>query len=717
MKLFFSICLFALLGFNCITGYAQKEVEISGVKYIMHTVTKSETVFSLCKKYQVTQKEILQANPGLSAILQNGTTVKIPVARTVATAPQKVEVTKPAVVEEEFYYHKVNKKQTIFSIARQYGITANDLIRNNPELSNGLVIGQIVKVPVSIANVKDDSVAPSLQAENKLETESDYSVHPVVAGETLYSLEQRYEISHEEMLKYNPTLQNGLKTGMKLKIPVKKATSAQATGTGKPSFARYQVEKGETLFSLAARFGVEVNELKKANPSLLSRSLEAGETIMIPQNIAPVAQVAGEEKITSAQIEEVSGTGNCTPVAGRNTQKFRAGLLLPLHLPGNDQVNPATLDKALLLSKIRLSSQPLISADTTTVVNGTNIDQKAVGFLEFYEGALLAIDSLQRKGMNIELYVFDVSNQQMINALLQLEEFRNLNLIIGPVYPELQEAVASFAAKNRIPMVSPLSQSGNFEHNNSYYIKVNPHKEYQIERTANYIAEELADKNIVLLELSGNSSSAEAKLAALTKEKLAGRAKKNLFHQYNFQKQGVSGVKPMLDETGENIFIIPTDNEAQVSVAVTNLNALAEHYNIVLMGTPALTKLRSIPTENFHRIRLRYISPYFVDYNNPLVRRFVGQYRETFAAEPSQFSFQGFDVSYYFLSALYIYGRDFRNCLPEYPMQLTQMSFNLKKVAPMGGLENQGLFITSYERNFDVMNFGIVGESQPDQNK
>jgi LysM repeat protein len=196
MKLFFSICLFALLGFNCITGYAQKEIEISGVKYIMHTVTKSETVFSLCKRYQVTQKEILQANPGLSAILQTGTTVKIPVAKTVAAAPQKVEVTKPAVVEEEFYYHKVNKKQTIFSIARQYGITANDLIRNNPELSNGLVIGQIVKVPVSIANVKDDTVAPSLQAENKLENESDYSVHPVVAGETLYSLEQRYEIKN-----------------------------------------------------------------------------------------------------------------------------------------------------------------------------------------------------------------------------------------------------------------------------------------------------------------------------------------------------------------------------------------------------------------------------------------------------------------------------------------------------------------------------------------
>jgi len=718
MKLLFSICLFAFFLFNSQTGFAQKEVEISGVKYIVHTVTKSETVFSICQRYKVTQKELLQANPGLPAILQTGTTVKIPAAKPVAAEQKKVEVTKPAAVDEEFYYHKVGKKQTLFSIAKQYGITANDLIRNNPELSNGLAIGQIIKIPASITNVKGEPIAQNSAPANEQESFTDYSVHPVVSGETLYSLEQRYNISHEEMLKFNPTLENGLKTGMKLKIPAKKTVPTTELASAKQSYSKYQVEKGETLFSLSTRFGVEVNDLKKANPSLLSRSLEAGEILLIPQNTNTRNNVSDEQTATLSKVEEFSAKGNCNPISGRNNQKYKVGLLLPLHLSGNDQVNPTTLDKAVLLSKININTPTIsISTDTTTIINGTNIDQKSVGFLEFYEGVLLAVDSLQRKGMNIELLVFDASNQQMINTLLQLEEFRDLNLIIGPVHSELQEAVASFAAKNRIPMISPLSQTGDFEQNNSYYFKINPRKEYQIEQTASYIAEELSGKNIILLELSGNSSSADAKLALLTKEKLNEKSGKKSFHSYNFQKQGVSGVKPMLDETGENIFIIPTDNEAQVSVAVTNLNALAEHYNIVLMGTPALPKLKSIPTENFHRIRMRYLSPYFTDYNNPLVRRFVHQYRDTFSAEPSQFSFQGFDVSYYFLSALYVYGKDFRNCLPDYTMQLTQMSFNLKKVTPMGGFENHGLFITSFERNFDVMNFGIHTDNQFNNNK
>lgn len=711
MKLIFAFCLLVFVISVPHSGFSQKEVEISGVRYVLHTVTKSETVFSLCQKYKVTQKDLLLANPGLTAVLQAGSTVKIPVGKVVAE-PKRQEPKVKKAPDEEIYYHKVASKQTIYSIAKQYGITADELIRLNPELANGLNTGQVLKIPVRLTKAGEQ---PAGVQEAKDEA-SDYLVHQVVAGETLFSLEHRYGLTHEEMLKHNPELQDGLKTGMKLKIPKKAAGLSAEPAAAPQKFIKYQVEKGETLFSLSSRFGVEVSELKKANPSLLSRSLETGEVLLIPQNSPAKNNPGGEQQTGSEQFSEVQRGCNPHPMA--KAQKYKAGLLLPLYLPGNENVTAAGLNKTLLLSKINLSNKVMsVSTDTTLTVNGVNIDSKALGFLEFYEGALLAVDSLQRKGMNIELYVFDASNQRTVNALLQLDEFRDLNLIIGPVYPELQETVASFAAKNRIPMISPLSQAGNFEQNNSWYFKVNPTKEYQLEETADYIAGEFHSKNFFLLKVNGSSSSAEAKLAQLSREKLAVRPGKKMYREYSFQQQGVNAIKPLLDATGENVFIIPTDNEAQVSVTVTNLTALAEHYNVVLMGTSALPKLKSIQTENYHRIRLRYLSPYFVDYNNPLVRRFVGQYRSTFSAEPSQFSFQGFDVSYYFLSALYYYGKDFRGCLPEYPMELTQMAFNFRKVSPMGGYMNNGLFVTSYERNFDVLNFGTFGVSNPDRKK
>ncbi len=722
MKLFVVICLFVLISSIPNPCFSQKQVEISGVKYVIHTVSKNETVFSLCQKYKVNQKDIMLANPGLSAVLKAGSTVKVPVA-SVAPEPKKHEPIAQPVAEEEYYYHKVAKRQTIFSVAKQYGITPNDLIRYNPELTNGIVPGQVLKIPVSITNADVQKANETSADQAKQMNVSEYTVHPVVSGETLFSLEQRYGITHEDMLKFNPALQNGLKAGMKLKIPAKTAT-APLEPVSAPSgvaLTQYKVEKGETLFSLAARFGVDVAELKRVNPSLFSRSLETGETIFIPMRSDNMneynVKTSIDQKIELANSPESQSSG-CLPEKTAHSQKYKAALLLPLYLAGNENPEPASINKALLMSKISITKQAAVNlSDTTVVLNGINIDQRAIGFLEFYEGALLAMDSLQRKGMNVELYVFDVSNQKMINALVQMDEFRDLNLIIGPVYPELQETVASFAAKNRIPMISPLASTGNLEQNNSWYFKVNPTKEYQIEQTALYVAEKLRDKNFILLQINGNSSSADAQLAKLCKDKLTVNVKESLFHEYNLQQQGINSIKPLLADSAENIFIIPTDNEAQVSLAVTSLTALAEHYNIVLLGTQMLPKLKSIQTENYHRVRLRYLSPYLVDYTRPQVRRFVGQYRQNYSAEPTQFSFQGFDVTYYFLSAIYRYGKDFRNCLPDYPMELTQMNFNFEKVAPMGGFTNHSLFVTGYERNFDVLNLGVFGGHSLGQKK
>jgi len=666
MKLFISILLFTLLFLNVQPGFAQEEVEISGKKFLLHSVTKGETVYSLCLKYKVTQAEINAANPGLTAVLKSGSTVKIPVKHEIATPKPEPKSINVVATEPEYYYHKVTKKQTIFSISKQYSITANELIRYNPEISSGLVEGQVLKIPVPGDNsvkASDQKVTlnENVQSSSNVGSGAEYRFHTVIAGETLYSLEQKYSVSREELIRLNPSLQNGLQTGSRLKIP----------------------EKKKVL------------------------------------NKVDVAQQP-EVKI-AAQVETETEIAGCNPITGRNTKKYKVALLLPFYLHGNESVNPSDLNKGMLLSKIevgKLSSQLNFNiADTLALKSIAKIDPRAESFIEFYEGALLAIDSLQQEGMNVELYVFDATTQNMINALLQLDLFLELDMIIGPVHPEIQESVASFAAKNRIPMVSPLAPNGNFENNNSWYFKVNPTREYQIEQTAEYIADEFIDKNFVLLPMSGGSNSQEAKLAELGKAKLFAARKSsnnpgNLFHEYSFQKQGLNAVKPLLDETGENVFMIPTDNEAQVSVAVTNLNAIAENYNVVLIGTSNLTKLKSIQTENYHHIRLRYLSPTFIDYTKPLVRRFVSNYRATFSTEPSQFSHQGFDVSYYFLSALFHYGKDFRACLPDYPMELTQTVFNFRKVAPMGGFMNSGLFITAYERNYDILNYGTFGTSK-----
>ena len=670
MKLFISICAFILCFLAAQTGFSQKEIEVSGKKYLLHEVKKGETAYSLCLRYKITQNELTEANPGLTAVLKSDTQIRIPVRNEVKAPKAETIASKIVVAEPEYYYHKVFKKQTLFSIARQYGITANDLIKYNPELTHGLGPGSILKIPVKPADNAIASAHPKAMYENPAVTsqnqanDAGYRMHTVTAGETIYRLEQTYGVTREELIRLNPFLASGLKSGTQLRIPQKQS---QALSETKQTF--------------------------------------------VVDNPAPGI----------AEGSKVDEPDDCNPIAGQNNQKYRVALLLPLYLPGNNHTQPGQLSEESLLNPIdfsQLSNQWFTTSSDSTASATIAIDPKAESFLEFYEGALLALDSLQQQGMDVEFCVFDASNQQMINRLLQMDLFRELDLIIGPVYPELQESVASFAAKNRIPMVSPLASNGTYEENNPYFFKVNPSKEYLIEQSARYMANEFKDKNFVLLTMNGGSNSTEAQVAELGREHLLAAKNSNtsdsiLFHEYSFQHQGLQGVKEFLDETGENIFVIPTDNEAQVSVAVTNLNALAEHYNVVLMGTSGFPKLKSIQTENYHRVRLRYLASTFVNYQRPLVRHFIARYRHTFSDEPTQFSFQGYDVTYYFVSALHRYGNNFRNCLPEYPMELTQLYFNIKKVKPMGGYMNHSLFVTSYERNFDVVNLGaLVSETR-----
>jgi hypothetical protein len=340
---------------------------------------------------------------------------------------------------------------------------------------------------------------------------------------------------------------------------------------------------------------------------------------------------------------------------------------------------------------------------------------RSENFIHFYEGVLLAADSLKRAGMHVQLRVFDTNQQRhVVESLIRSGSLKGLDLIIGPTFTELQKPVADFAFQNRIPMVSPLSSSGNFEEQNPWYFKANPAKSYLIEETADYITEEYFDKNVIILRMGEYNHLPEATLVRLVREKLLlsgyrDSTGKVLFHEYHLAASGADGLKSLLSKDQENIFIIPSETEAQISVAVTTLNALAEEYPVTLVGLSGFQRYRSIQTEYFHRTKLTYLTPYFVDYESPLVCQFVRKFRHHFATEPNQYSFQGYDVAFYFMSALFRYGKDFTGCLPMLQVSLTQSELAFDQVSRNGGYMNKGLFIMQYEPDYDVSLKGIAG--------
>jgi LysM repeat protein len=184
-----------------------------------HEVVAKETLFGIEKMYGVSDEDLKKANPNIEIYgLQIGQ---------ILTIPSKNSSKKTALVQEKVIYHEVLPKETKYSIAKQYGITIEELEKRNPEIVVNLPIGfkllikgnapKVVKV-VEVAEAKKEILkANPIVAPTVIE----YAGYKVKPKETLYSLSKMFEMTPEELISLNPELKNGVEIGMLLKVPSK----------------------------------------------------------------------------------------------------------------------------------------------------------------------------------------------------------------------------------------------------------------------------------------------------------------------------------------------------------------------------------------------------------------------------------------------------------------------------------------------------------------
>lgn len=695
--------------------------------FLTYKVKRGNTLHYIAMRFGVTVDDILKYNPDAKKGISKGDVLRIPDKDDLARIKAQRQVVTPTVVEPTTTKHIVKPGETLYGISRTYGCSISSILSLNPEAGNGLGVGMELKIPASQKQTQQPT--QTVVHPNQAFDAGSFFVHLVESGETFWSLERKYNTTRQELEAYNPVLSEGLKTGLRIRIPYKSVPDFEVVPDDDSAFDKHTVVRGETVYGLARRYNVSIAELKKVNPVLDYRGLVEGETVLIPkaeqkfvtstpENPSPGSYNDNSEEDNlrySLEFSSEDMPAVCQPNPAARFEQYNVALLLPLYLPANDTINrvkalpdPQSPDYEELKEMM---------VDSFTVREDRIIYPRSESFLQFYEGVLVAVDSLKKAGMNIKLHVFDTNQSAaQVQTILYKPEFRNIDLIIGPVFPELQGPVAEYARMKGIPMVSPLSSSGNLEETNPYYFKINPSKEYLIQKTAAYIADEYFDKNLIVLSMGNYQNLPEAQLVNLTREKFffspyREQSKQVLFHEYNLQQEGALGLTRILSKDQENVFIIPSETEAQVSVAVTNLNAAAENYPVTLIGLSSFQRFKSIQTEYYHHVHMNTLSPYYVDYKAPAVNDFIRKFRRNFADEPNQFSFQGYDVGFYFMSALFNYGKDFIGCLPYHRVKLTQGEFYFEKVNRTGGYMNEGLFILNYEPDYTIRLKGTTGKS------
>ncbi len=493
-----------------------------------------------------------------------------------------------------------------------------------------------------------------------------YYIHTVIKGQTLYAISKAYSILISDLVFENEEAIDGIKPGMELRIPFIATAPSSATPKDKRleingKYRVHTVEKGQTLYSISRQYNLSVEALKQANP-------EMPEALSLGQNLnIPVEQLIKPEEViyTSAKIENLKDTNVIDP------GKINVVLLLPLYLDEN---------KNSYRDSAGGSSHEAVYA-------------KSLNGLEFYEGAMLAVDSLSKRGIKATVYAYDVPDDATLANLLTTNVLKNADIIIGPFHGKRFEMVAGFAKEYKIVCVSPVLKKSDIAQDNPYVSKVLPSEEIQIRELGDYIGRWNCKKNIIVM-YSGNEDSV---LIEKLKEGIKTRCDSAKIHFLNTKGRGVRLVDSLIQPGVENIVMAFSHDESYVSRLVLLLEKKNTKQRVVtLFGLHEWQDFENIEVEYFQDLNLHLPVDLFVDYSKPEVKNYLLKFRDKYLAEPGKYGYLGYDVMLYYVQIIRKFGNDFYLHPETIHANGVQSSFDFKKLGAQGGLENQNTFILNY---------------------
>ena len=267
-----------------------------------------------------------------------------------------------------------------------------------------------------------------------------YAVHDVERGETLYSLARQYGVTVDDIKEANATLVDGLKAGQRIKIPVKVQQTILAE---QPKMVHHKVVRGETLYSLSKHYGLSVEALQEANPHI-TRGLKAGQIIEIPQPKVTVVEPSIENIHKAHETKVVRVEAVETPVVDAKKMENNEQSTIEQREPTEQalfrRLNRGDVAEVALL--LPLGSQ----------------EQPSQNYIDFYRGFLMGLDSVRMSGHSINLNLYNTAHDyNRVAEIISSGALERANLVVGPVYEDELIPVATALQERAIPIVSPLA--------------------------------------------------------------------------------------------------------------------------------------------------------------------------------------------------------------------------------------------------------------------
>lgn len=631
------IVLFLFFQMLTVSAFAQQ--------YKYHIVKRGETTAKIARIYNITEETIFKYNPDARKGISPNTKLVVPLAAERPVQNQREEHIK-------FREHRVQRKETLFSLSQEYNVSIDDIKRFNKHLySEELRRGERIRIPLNLS-----AAEPKVEEEQSRVNPLDLSIkeHVVLPQETLYGISRKYNITISELQRLNPNLEK-LEPGMVLKV--KNGNVEKVVDVEGDLFKYYLVKPQETLFSLTRRFGISRDSLLTLNPALAD-GLKSGMVLKIPNKEVPDYEAYEEEEIVNLENRIT------------NYETKNLAVMLPFHL------------------------QKIVKTDTSSNTEERIKKDRVLQIsLDFYSGVLMAIDSAKAIGISTNLSTYDTQqNAGKVHSIINTNDFSEIDAVIGPLVQSTAEAAASGLQRKDIPVISPFTKNGVSSLDN--FLQARPSDEILSDAMISYISENAEGKNMIIIADAQSADKKRELMNAFPSARIVNPQEGSYIDQEELTAAMV--------ENEPNWVILEANKIGVLSNVTSYLNSMADKYKITLFTTNRNSSFDSDNISNRHLGKLKFHYP-SVDrtYSPEMNGAFIKKYEKRYGVVPNRYAVRGFDVTYDVLLRL-ASSDHFRASLDEEgTTQYVENKFNYTR-NQTAGFQNQAVYIMAYDKDLNL---------------
>ena len=547
----------------------------------------------------------------------------------------------------------------------------------------GIPKEELIKYNPSVANgLQKDQILyfPVEQFRNKntdIATRPSSFKHTVKRGETLYGISKMYGISISDLLLENPNARMGLNADTELIIPINKSSE---------KVFPYTVKAGDTLYRLSVTFNVKLNDILEINPGISPDNFQSGMTILIPaanketnKNNTPETIFVQNKVEKGDSFESISNEYGVPQEhikeANPNCEELKKGSYLAVPISNLQKDEIHNVNTNQELAKLESIN---ISVLLPFESESATPSKQSLIYKEFYRGFLMAVNDCKNKEkINLSVYSINSSN---LSSILNKDDVRKSNLIFTPAEDELIKPIAEFGEKNNVNVINSFSVNDETFYENGNYITLNTPSSYMYSAVREYIDEKFPDYQIVYLE-DGSEEKPLIKYLKLCKTE-----------QSTFDLSDSNTF-----ECSKKTLFVPTSSSkstlSKIKSLIDRLNASTTTSEFKILGYPEWTLYTQY--ENFLRSNNVYVfSRYSIEKDKSLAKKYQYWFNEQPLNAIPRMHELGYDAATYFFNALHENNNDFNKSTE--CAEGKQISINLSRSSNWGGFVNTACYIYQY---------------------